>query len=152
MSLLIRLESPASPDAIRLVDELESHLAAQYPATSRHGYSVEKLIREGVAFFVARWEGEPVGCGGVQHCADGYGELKRMYVRPEFRGRGVARALLERLTVHAVSEGAGLLRLETGVHQREAIALYTKAGFRSMGPFGQYQPDPNSVFLEKALA
>lgn len=152
MSLLIRRESPASPDAISLIDELEAHLAARYPAQSRHGYSVDKLLREGVAFFVARVEGEPVGCGGVQSFDDGSGELKRMYVRPALRGQGVAKALLARLVAHAADEGAGVVRLETGVHQHEAIALYRGAGFEAIGPFGDYREDPNSVFLEKALA
>lgn len=152
MSLLIRRESPASPDAIVLIDELEVHLASHYPVESRHGYSVDKLLREGVAFFVARFEGELAGCGGVQSFEEGYGELKRMYVRPDWRGRGIAKALLERLVDHAASEGASRLRLETGVHQREAIALYSGAGFSAIGPFGGYREDPRSLFFEKVLA
>ena len=76
------LERPDTPDATALIDELERHLASRYPAESRHGYSVEKLIREGVVFFVARIGTTPVGCGGIQLYGREYGELKRMYVPP----------------------------------------------------------------------
>lgn len=152
MHIQVRLESPASPDAMQLIEELQAHLGAQYPVESQHGYSIEQLLRERVAFFVARLAGDVAGCGGVQHYTDGYGELKRMYVRPAFRGRGVARALLERLAAQALRDGAAALRLETGIHQHEAIALYVSAGFREIGPFGPYTEDPNSRFFEKPLA
>ena len=145
------MESPASPDAMRLIEALQAHLGSQYPVESQHGYSVDQLIREGVVFFVARLEGEAAGCGGVQLYADGYGELKRMFVRPEFRGRGVAKALLEQLATQALNDGAAVLRLETGIHQHEAIALYLAAGFKEIGPFGAYRADPNSRFFEKPL-
>ena len=134
-----------------MIDELETHLAARYPAESRHGYSVDKLIREGVVFFVARIGQAPVACGGVQLYRREYGELKRMYVRPPFRGRGLGRQLLERLAAHAAAHGVGLLRLETGIHQREAIALYEAFGFRRRPAFAPYQEDPLSLFFEKRL-
>jgi ribosomal protein S18 acetylase RimI-like enzyme len=145
------LERPDTPDAIALIDELESHLASRYPAASRHGYSVDKLIREGVVFFVARIDGEPVGCGGIQLYGREYGELKRMYVRPPFRGRGLGRQMLERLAAHAAAHGVALLRLETGVHQTEAVRLYEGFGFRRSLPFPPYREDPLSVFFEKRL-
>jgi putative acetyltransferase len=71
-------ERPNSPDASALIDERESHLASLYPSESRHGYNVEKLLREGVAFFVVREDGIPAGCGGVQLYGTDYGELKRI--------------------------------------------------------------------------
>jgi putative acetyltransferase len=147
----LALERPDTPDAIALIDELEGHLASRYPAESRHGYSVDKLIREGVAFFVARIGRAPVGCGGVQLYAREYAELKRMYVRPSFRGRGLGRQLLEHLAGYAAARGVALLRLETGIHQRDAIALYEAFGFRRRAPFAPYQEDPLSVFFEKRL-
>jgi len=147
----LALERPDTSDASALIDELETHLASRYPAESRHGYSVDKLIREGVVFFVARIEGAPVGCGAIQIYGREYGELKRMYVRPSFRGRGLGRQLLEHLAAHAAAQGVGLLRLETGIHQREAIALYEAFGFRRRPPFDPYQEDPLSLFFEKRL-
>lgn len=147
----LALERPDSAEAVELIGELEAHLASFYPAESRHGYSVEKLLREGVAFYVARLGGEAAGCGGVQIYGAEYGELKRMYVRPRFRGRGLGRQILERLAAHARDNGIRLLRLETGIHQAEAIGLYEAFGFRRRAPFGAYREDPLSLFYEKSL-
>ena len=148
---VISLERPDSEDAITLITELEADLDPLYPKTSRHGYSVEKLLREGVSFFVIRDNGVLVGCGGVQFFGNDYGEIKRMYVRPQFRGRGFARLMLDHLSEYTRSNGINVLRLETGIHQHDAIALYERAGFRSIPPFGDYKPDPLSRFYEKKI-
>ena len=74
-----------------------------------------------------------------------------MYVRPEFRGLGLGKSLLEHLAEHVRLRGITLLRLETGIHQHAAIALYERAGFRSIAPFGPYGPDPLSVCLERQI-
>jgi hypothetical protein len=66
MSTVIALERPDTPDATQLIDELEEHLSGYYPQASRHGYSVEKLLREGVFFFVILQDAHLAGCGGVQ--------------------------------------------------------------------------------------
>ena len=150
-TVTINAERPDAPDAMALIDELETHLASLYPRESRHGYSVAKLIAEGVAFFLVRAGGAPAGCGGIQIYGGEYGELKRMYVRPQFRGQGLGRAMLDHLTEYARSRGIGLLRLETGIHQHEAIGLYERAGFRSVPPFGHYTIDPLSRCYEKRL-
>ena len=144
-------ERPDTPDATALVAELEEHLASRYPDESRFGYAVEKLIEQQVAFFVAREDGDAAGCGGIQLFGGGYGELKRMYVRPAFRARGIGRQLLETLAGHARINGVTLLRLETGIHQEEAIALYTVFGFQPRGPFGDYGDEPLSVFMQMRL-
>ena len=109
------------------------------------------LLREDVAFFVARKDGIVAGCGGIQLYGRDYGELKRMYVRPTYRGRGLAQAMVDHLTAFAVGRDITLLRLETGIHQHAAIALYTRAGFRRVEPFGSYINDPFSVFFEKDI-
>src|SRR5437016_5122907 len=101
MSATIVQERADSADAVALIDELEAHLASLYPIESRHGFSVEKLIAEGVAFFVLRHDGTAAGCGGIKLFGTEYGELKRMYVRPQFRGRGFGKVMLNRLTDHA---------------------------------------------------
>jgi GNAT superfamily N-acetyltransferase len=148
---LITAERPDTPDASALIEELETHLASLYPRESRHGLSVERLLRERVAFFVTRHEGAAAGCGGVQVFGPEYAEIKRMYVRPAFRGLGLGRLMLEHLTAHARAQGVGLLRLETGVHQHEAIALYERGGFRRIPPFGPYWDDPVSRCYEKKI-
>ncbi len=150
MNISIARERPDSADAKRLIGELQAVLSPHYPPESQHGYSVDKLIRENVHFFVLRAEQEPAACGGIQFYPD-FGELKRMFVRPDWRGRGFGRAILERLAAHARANACNLLRLETGIHQHEAIRLYERWGFASIPAFPPYAPDPLSLFYEKRL-
>jgi GNAT superfamily N-acetyltransferase len=152
MATVISPERPDTDDARMLIDELESHLAPFYPATSRHGYNVEKLIKQGVAFFVTRQDGISAGCGGVQFFGSEYGELKRMFVRPQFRGLGLAKLMLDHLEAHAREHNIPLMRLETGIHQKEAIGLYQQMGYVLCPPFGEYVDDPLSRFFEKKLS
>src|SRR4026209_628009 len=151
MTTAISPERPDSKEASALIEELEAHLASLYPSESRHGYSVDNLLREGVAFFVIRVDSASAGCGGVKLIDNSYGEIKRMYIRPEFRGRGLGKLMLGHLTDYARSRGIEMLRLETGIYQQEAIGLYERAGFKSVPPFGEYKPDPNSLFFEKEI-
>ena len=151
MSAIITRERPDTPDAIRLITELETHLASRYPAESRHGLSVERLLAEDVAFFLLRADGAPAGCGGIKLVGSEYGEIKRMYVRPEFRGSGFAKLILTHLEDHARAHHIDLLRLETGIHQGEAIGLYEGLGFYRIPPFGPYTDDPLSRCYEKRL-
>jgi len=151
MPAIITPERPNSSDAVALISELEAHLDPLYPSKSRHGYSVEKLIAQEVAFFVLRQNGIPAGCGGIQFFGAEYGELKRMYVRPQFRGLGFGKLLVDHLADFARAHGVGLLRLETGIHQAAAISLYERVGFRRIPPFGEYVEDPLSLFYEKRI-
>jgi putative acetyltransferase len=150
MNLSIARERADTADAVRLIEELEAVLNPLYAEESRHGYSVEKLIRQGVHFFVARADGQPAACGGIQFYP-GFGELKRMFVRDAWRGRGLGFAMLEHLAGHARANACALLRLETGIHQHEAIKLYERWGFRRIDAFPPYAPDPVSLFYEKRL-
>jgi putative acetyltransferase len=150
LAVVIAEERPDAPDAVALIDELDAHLASFYP--SRHGFSVDKLLRDGVLFFVARDEGRAAGCGGVLIVGRDYAEVKRMYVRPAFRGRGLGRLMLDHLIAHARQHGLTVIRLETGIHQREAIALYERRGFRRIPPFEPYRDDPVSRCYEMRLA
>jgi len=151
MTATITPESPDSADAQALIAELESELVQFYPSESRHGYSVEKLLAEGVAFFLIREDGVPAGCGGVKLFGMEYAEIKRMYVRPQFRGLGLARRMLNYLADYAQRHGVHTLRLETGIHQQNAIRLYERMGFHQIPPFGEYKADPLSKFYEKPI-
>ena len=152
MPAVITAERPDTPDALLLINELQTHLESFYPPESRHGFSVERLIAEAVAFFVLRADGRPAGCGGIKLVGREYGELKRMFVRPEFRGAGFGEMLVEHLAAHALAHGVTLLRLETGIHQQAAIRLYERLGFRRIPPFGPYTNDPVSLCYEKRLS
>ena len=142
---------PDSGEAMELLAELDTALHEYpYPPESRHAFSVEKLIRESVAFFVASYHEQLAACGGVKLFAD-YGEVKRMYVRPAFRGKGLGKAILNQLADYARANGINTLRLETGIYQVEAIGLYDGWGFQRRGPFGQYKSDPNTIYFEKPI-
>ena len=155
MPVIIAQERPDTADAAALIGELDAILEPLYARESRHGYSVEKLLREGVHFFVVRVDGTPAACGGVLIVAaenpEAYAEIKRMYVRPAFRGTGLGKRMLEHLADHARQCGINLLRLETGIHQAEAINLYQRFGFERIAPFGPYRPDPVSICFAMRL-
>jgi len=137
---------------VQLIAALDADLDTYgYPQESQHGFSVDKLVREGVAFFVARYAGTPAGCGGLKLFGTECGEVKRMYVRPAYRGLGLGRGMLDRLTAYARERRVGLLRLETGIYQAEAIGLYERYGFQRRPPFGAYRDDPMSVYYEKPI-
>src|SRR5688572_1178910 len=100
MPLVLELVQAPTDDARALIGELDAELGGAYAPEQRHGLSVERVFRPGVLFFIARLDGQPVGCGGVAF-EDGFAEVKRMYVRPHARGGGVARTLLTRLEEEA---------------------------------------------------
>lgn len=152
MAIVIQPERPDSTDAQQLIGELEALLEPLYPAASRHGYAVEKLLRDGVAFFIVRQDGVAAGCGGILLVDTEYGELKRMYVRPTYRGQGLGVALLDHLAAYARKHDVPLLRLETGIYQAEAVRLYERYGFTRIPPFGPYFDDPVSLCYEKPIA
>ena len=94
--------------------------------------------------------GRAVGTGAL--ALNGvWAELKRMWVMPEARHLGVSKIILAALEAHARSKGVRTVRLETGVENHAALGLYTKAGFKRRDPFGDYQADPLSVFMQKDL-
>jgi len=155
--VVITPERPDMPDARRLIDELDEHLGARYPPSSRHAFSVDRLLEEGVEFFVLRAGDEPAACGGILFVEASeeddrpYGEVKRMFVAPAYRGSGFGKRILERLAEEARLRGVDVLRLETGIYQTEAIGLYERTGFRPIGPFGPYVDDPLCAYFEKHL-
>jgi putative acetyltransferase len=142
---------PGSPAVAELLAALDAYQSALYPPDSLHLLCPAALSGVGAVFVGAFAGGQLVGCGGYVDHGGRHGELKRMYVRPEARGLGVGRKLLEALEAHAAAAGLAVLRLETGVSQPEALQLYERAGYTCRGPFGGYRADPLSVFLEKRL-
>ncbi|MDN3575454.1 GNAT family N-acetyltransferase [Chitinimonas viridis] len=152
MSTGLRLTpaSPSLPEARRLIRALDDYLASLYPGQSNHLLDVAALEQPGVSFYLGWLGDKAVACGAIVAHA-GYVELKRMYVDPQHRGQGIARALLAALEATARETGKVLARLETGIHQAEAIALYRACGFAERTPFGSYAADPLSLFMEKPL-
>jgi len=149
--MIINTESPDQPEVRAMLAKLDAYCAALYPAESNHLLDVEALLAGDVLFLVARdIDGAAVGCAALAN-RGAYGEVKRMYVDEARRGLGTGKKLLEHLAMFARMSGLGELKLETGIHQPAAIALYEGVGFSRCAPFGEYRPDPLSLFMEKRL-
>jgi GNAT superfamily N-acetyltransferase len=102
-------------------------------------------------FLVARRDNKPIGCGALVPMDDNYVEVKRMYVRPEERGHGFARKILDELERLAREFDYDAMRLETGVNQPESIALYGKGGFYRIPNFPPFVGDTSAVCFEKRI-
>jgi putative acetyltransferase len=152
MALTINREAVRRPEVRALLEQSWALSDSLYPAESNHHLDESELDRPDIAFFVARLDGRAVGCGALMRVDTVYGEVKSLFVDPAARGQGVSRRLLAAIEAEARGQGLTLIRLETGIRQPEAIGLYEATGFRRIGPFGQYQEDPLSLFMEKSLA
>ncbi|MFO1377273.1 MAG: GNAT family N-acetyltransferase [Steroidobacteraceae bacterium] len=151
MTLVIAAEDPRAADLRALVAELDAYLASLYPPENNHLLDLDALSAPDVSFLAARDAGAAAGCAALRRLSTGRGEIKRMFVRPAFRGRGVGRALLEAVEMVARVRGVSELLLETGVDQPEAIGLYRSSGFEPCGPYGDYRAHPLNLFLRKPL-
>jgi GNAT superfamily N-acetyltransferase/uncharacterized damage-inducible protein DinB len=141
-----------SEDARALMEELDAELRLRYPGgPPPHGLHPRDEMDSRTVFLVMRVGGQAVACGASRRLDERATEIKRMYVRPAHRGRGLARRILAELESRARGAGAGRLVLETGVHQPEAIALYRSEGFNTIDAFGEYIGDPTSRCFEKRL-
>jgi putative acetyltransferase len=151
MTIAIAPGDPTDPQVARMIGDSDRYYADLYPAESNHLLDPASLRAPNVLFLVARDGGTICGFGAVV-ATPPYGEIKRMYVDRAARRRGIGRDLLVALEQRARQLRLTCLRLETGVRQREAIALYAANGFAEIGPFGDYAPDPLSTFMEKSLS
>jgi GNAT superfamily N-acetyltransferase len=141
-----------SSDARTLIARLNAELDERYPEPGANFFRLDpNEVGPGRgAFVVGRLGGIAVACGGVRLCEEmtpRTAEVKRMFVDPAARGRGVARQVLAALKERARSLGARRLVLETGARQPEALALYRRAGFLPIEPFGEYVGSAQSVCM-----
>jgi putative acetyltransferase len=125
-------------------------MASLYPAENNHMLDVETLRQPQMHFFGAYVDGVARGCGGFW-AHDDYVEIKRVYVDPAARGFGLSKKLMAAIEDAARAAGFKIARLETGIHQPEALGLYRAIGYADRGPFGDYRQDLLSVFMEKVL-
>lgn len=135
---------------------LQLHLDEMHqwsPACKVHAMPAERLRQPDVRFFSA-WDGERLaGCGAIKHLDDMHGELKSMRAAPDYRGKGVGKAILLRLIEEARSRGYGRVSLETGRPEpfQAAQTLYRAHGFTECPPFGDYVSDEFSMCMTKVL-
>ena len=152
-ALEVRRVGIDSEVAVRFILALNAELDAIYPEEGANHFRLdeEETAPGRGAFVIAFLDGHPVGCGAIRRLDAGTAELKRMYVDPGARGRGVGRAILSALESEARDLDAERLVLEAGDRQIEAMALYRRCGFRRIPPFGEYADSPLSVCMEKPL-
>jgi GNAT superfamily N-acetyltransferase len=149
----IKSASLDQPEVIALITALNADLIERYPEDGSNHFRLdpEEVAPGRGVFLVAYVDGHPAGCGATRLIDPQTAEIKRMYVAPEFRGRGIAGRVLEGLEQHARSLGARQIVLETGERQPEAIALYTRAGFQPIPLYGEYLDSPLSMCMGKPL-
>jgi GNAT superfamily N-acetyltransferase len=149
----IAVEPLGSDDALALIAALNTETLERYPDPADNFFELaeEEVAPGRGAFLIARSSGRPIGCGAVRMLDTATAELKRMYVAPEVRGRGIGSAIVAALEEQARRLGARRLVLETGDRQPEAVALYLRAGFTPIPCFGAYASAPQSRCFGKLL-
>lgn len=148
--LQLRRTNSDSPDFRELVSHLDHDLALR-DGEEHAFYAQFNKIDKIKHALVAYQNEEAVACGAIRPLEEGVMEVKRMFVLPEFRGQGIAAAVLKALEEWSAELGYHCCRLETGKKQPEAIQLYTKAGYKLIPNYGQYAGVENSVCMEKEV-
>jgi len=146
----IKQVDPTRAEVIELIHQLDEYQESMYPPESNHLDSIAELSKPNVIFHAAYADSEICGIGAVKVLND-YGEIKRLYVPEKHRGKGIAKEIVKELENCLVNRSIFTARLETGIHQHEAIDLYKKRGYSEIAPFGDYTEDPLSVFMEKKI-
>ncbi|HLN78128.1 MAG TPA: GNAT family N-acetyltransferase [Nocardioidaceae bacterium] len=146
------------PDVLALVEEVQAEYTSRYGGPDETPLDPTMFDAPLGAFFVGYVEGVAVAMGGWRHRADviAFGqssvtEIKRMYVAPRARRRGLARGVLDHLEATAREAGAAVMVLETGIEQPEAISLYLSSGYSAVEGFGYYKWSPKSRYYGKPL-
>lgn len=153
----IEKTDPASEAAGRLIAMSDAYMGDLYPAESNHLESVAALAQDNVIFLGCYIDETLAACGAVKILFDddeqlSYGEIKRVFVPEEFRGRGLSKHIMRALEDHLLGQDIRVARLETGIRQPEALGLYFRLGYAERAAFADYEEDPLSVFMEKILS
>lgn len=148
----MQLRRVAYADVAPLVLALDAELSERYGGGDDVHISPADFDAADAVLLAGAVDGRDVALGGVRRLSDGVAELKRMYVDPSVRGRGLSRALLQALLAFARDAGYREVWLETGTKRPEAMALYESAGFEPIPPFGQYADEPDSRCYRLILA
>lgn len=133
-----------------LIEALDQYQASLYPAESNHLDSLDTLSNKNVTMVGAMEAGTLLAIGAVK-VFENYGEIKRVFVPKPHRGNGLAKMIMAALEQRLKEQSVHYAKLETGIHQHEAIGLYHHLGYLNCPPFGSYRPDPLSVFMSKKL-
>ena len=146
--MLIESRPGLDPELAALVTAQQREIRELGQAQNAPGF----MPHDDAAYLVAVVEHRAVACAAWQTLDHGVAELKRMYVRPAFRGRGIARQLIVAIEEEALAAGRPVIRLHTGDYLPAAIALYQSSGYQQIPGYGPYAGDQFSVCFEKRLA
>ncbi len=150
-TLTVAVEPYEGPGGRRLVPLVQAEYVERYGGPDETPVDPAEFAPPAGLFLVAYDDGEPVACGGFRTYRPGIGEVKRMYVAPPARGRGLARRILASLEDAARAAGCVEMRLETGQEQPEAIALYTSSDYAPTPKYGFYRCAAGSRCYAKPL-
>jgi putative acetyltransferase len=146
--------SPADVDSVvasGLLAELDADLLSRYPGEPINGIQPGEFRLTGGYFVLAHADADLSGCGAFRPYSRTTVEIKRMYVRAAFRGKGIAGAMIKALEAEAREQGFVESILETAVRMPEAIALYRSCGYQVIEPYGQFVGSARSVCMRSAL-
>ena len=147
---MVKVVSPHDPEVYKLIERLNEHNLSHYPPEECHLDPPEVLAKDNCTMLGA-FDGETIcGIGAVKFFED-YGEIKRMFVPEEFRGRGIANKILLSLIDLVKEKEMPFVRLETGIKFKPAVSLYEKHGFKKCEPFGQYASEIHGTCMELPL-
>ena len=150
----IAIDNLESGDVIELLQEHMQDMLATSPPESVHALNVEALKNSEITFFSSREDNQLLGCVAIKELSANHAELKSMRTVSSSRNSGVGSKLLEHVLTVAKHRGYKKISLETGSMDffRPARSLYKKFGFSYCKPFGDYEYDPNSKFMEINLS
>ena len=145
---------PNDQDVINVFADIDRLINSLYPVATAQSLTLSELDKPNVYAIGLKNDDGIVACGAIvmQSGEPSYAEVRRLYVNPSYRGKGLSRRVMQILLHYAGEEEIPLIRLETGPKQIESIKLYENLGFKRCGCFGSYQDNPQSVFMELGLS
>jgi putative acetyltransferase len=134
-----------------LIAQLDAEILQRYPGEPINGVEPDEFRASGGYFVIGYWDAQAIACGAFRPHDETTVEIKRMFVAPEFRGRGIARAILGSVEEEAKRRGFKRSILETANRQPEAIALYRSCGYKEIQKYGHYVDSARSLCFGKSL-
>lgn len=148
--MLLKKTTDLDSDFLLLVKELDTHFYKVYGDLQKK-YAPNNILKTLYTVLVGYIDNEPIACGCFREFEEGSVEIKRMFVKPTFQGKGYAKILLKELEKWAKELGFQKAVLETGIKQPEAIGLYKHLGYKQIPNYGAYKELRTSICMEKVL-
>jgi putative acetyltransferase len=148
--LTIHYADPHHPEITTLLRQSHKMMQGLYETHEDHSLSIDDLCHKDIRLLGAKTKDAYIGCAALA-LREGYGEIKSMFADPNYRGKGIGKALIGALEDEAIKHDLFHLKLETGALLKEAVGLYARLGYEVCGPFSDYTADGISLFMSKDL-